>query len=171
VLLLGLVVAGALLAALAKDRTLEGRREREEEFVFRAEQYRAAIQSYARAINVNGCSNVQQLPTRLSDLVDDRRCGMVRHHLRRLYSDPIGRSQEWGVVEELGAIRGVYSLSTLPTVRHVDGVKRYSDWRFIAQVEAGDVARTSAAAGGKATDADDRAAGLGCPGSCGGRWR
>lgn len=137
VLLLALAIAGALLAALAKDRTLEGRREREEEFVFRAEQYRAAIQSYASPINVNGCSNVQQFPTRLSDLVEDRRCGMVRHHLRRLYPDPITRSREWGLVVNLGMIQGVYSLSMLPTVRHVEGVKRYSDWRFVAQLGAG----------------------------------
>lgn len=132
VLLLAIAIGGALLSALAEDRMLEARREREAEFVFRAEQYRAAIQSYANPINVNGCSNVRQLPTQLSDLVEDRRCGLVRHHLRRLYPDPITRSQEWGLVTDLGAIRGVYSLSTLAPVRHVEGVKHYFDWRFVA---------------------------------------
>ena len=66
------------------------------------------------------------------DLVEDRRCGLVRHHLRRLYPDPITRSQEWGVVADGGMIRGVYGLSSLPPVRHVEGVKHYFEWRFVA---------------------------------------
>ncbi len=132
VLLLWLAIGSALLTALASRWSFEARRERETEFVFRAEQYRLAIESYAAPINLNGCSNVQQLPVSLNDLVTDSRCGLTRHHLRTLYTDPITRSPQWGLVQSFGAIQGVFSMSELPPVRHVDGVKAYRDWKFLA---------------------------------------
>jgi type II secretory pathway pseudopilin PulG len=134
VLLLWVAIGGALLAALSSHWSFESRREREAEFVFRAEQYRLAIESYASPVNANGCASVQQLPPRLEDLLEDRRCGMVRRHLRRLYPDPVSRSSEWGLVTQLGGISGVYGLSDAPLVRRVEGVKTYRDWRFMANV-------------------------------------
>ena len=132
VLLLWLAIGSALLTALVSRWSFEARREREKEFVFRAEQYRLAIESYAAPVNLNGCSNLQQLPVSLNDLVTDSRCGLTRHHLRALYSDPITRSPQWGLVQSFGAIEGVYSMSDLAPVRRVDGVKIYRDWKFLA---------------------------------------
>ncbi len=132
ILLLWLAIGSALLTALGSRWSFEARRERERELVFRAEQYRLAIESYAAPINLNGCSNVQQLPVSLNDLVTDSRCGLTRHHLRTLYTDPIMRSAQWGLVRAFGAIQGVYSTSDLAPVRRVDGVKTYRDWKFLA---------------------------------------
>jgi hypothetical protein len=131
-LLLWLAIGGAMLAALGTHWAFESRREREQEFVFRAEQYRHAIEGFAAPMNVNGCSNLRQFPEHLTDLLEDRRCGVVRHHLRALYADPVANSADWGLVVEFGGIRGVYSLSTAEPIRHVDGVKTYRDWRFLA---------------------------------------
>ena len=131
VLLLWVAITSAGLAALGPLWSMEGRREREQEFVFRAEQYRQAIASYVVAINVNGCGNLSELPERLEELLEDRRCGLVRHHLRRLYGDPITKSNDWGLVMESGRIRGVYSRSELRPVRRIEGVERYRDWVFV----------------------------------------
>lgn len=132
VLLLWIAIGSTLLTALASRWSFEARREREAEFVFRAEQYRLAIESYAAPININGCSNLQQLPVSLTDLVTDSRCGLTRHHLRALYPDPITRSAQWGLVQSFGAIQGVYSMSDLAPVRDIDGVKTYREWKFLA---------------------------------------
>ena len=132
VLLLWIAIGSTLLTALASRWSFESRRERETELVFRAEQYRLAIESYAAPININGCSNVQQLPVSLADLVTDSRCGLTRHHIRALYPDPITRSAQWGLVQSFGAIQGVYSMSDLAPVRHIDGVKTYREWKFLA---------------------------------------
>ena len=136
VLLLWLAIMGAVLAALGPSWAFESRREREQEFVFRATQYRRAIASYAEPINVNGCSNLRELPQKLEDLLEDRRCAMVRHHLRQLYEDPITRSATWGLLKQLDRIRGVYSDSALVPVRHVEGVGSYRDWVFAADSPA-----------------------------------
>lgn len=131
ILLLWMAIAGALLSALGPSWHMHSRREREAEYVFRAEQYRQAITAYAAPINVNGCANLQQLPTRLEDLLEDRRCGIMRRHLRRRYADPITGSLEWGlVVAPGGGIQGIHSRSRLPIVRKLQGVKTYEDWVF-----------------------------------------
>jgi len=149
VLLLWVVITSAGLAALGPLWSMEGRREREQEFVFRAEQYRQAIASYAAAINVNGCGNVSELPARLEDLLEDRRCGLVRHHLRRFYDDPITKSSEWGLVMESGRIRGIYSRSELHPVRKIEGVERYRDWVFVGVGPAPTPTRTSSVTAGR----------------------
>jgi type II secretory pathway pseudopilin PulG len=130
VLLLWLSIMGAVLAALGPGWAFESRREREQEFVFRATQYRRAIASYAEPVNLNGCSNLRELPQKLEDLLEDHRCGLVRHHLRQLYEDPITRSATWGLLKQLDRIRGVYSDSALVPVRHIEGVGSYRDWVF-----------------------------------------
>lgn len=81
---------------------------------------------------MNGRANVRELPQRLDELLEDRRCGLVRHHLRRLYLDPITRSPNWGLVTEFGRIRGVYSQSPLEPVRHLEGIHSYRQWVFLA---------------------------------------
>ncbi len=145
-LLLWISIGAILLTALASSWSFEARREREAEFVFRAQQYQQAIESYAAPININGCGNLQQLPTSMSDLLVDQRCGLTRHHLRALYADPIARSTQWGIVSSFGAIQGVFSTSDLPPVRHVDGVRTYRDWRFLANVSVLVPAQASSAA-------------------------
>ena len=136
VLLLWIAIGSTLLTALASRWSFESRRERENEFIFRGEQYRHAIESYAAPINVNGCSNVQQLPASLTDLVTDSRCGLTRHHLRTLYTDPITRSSQWGLVQSFGVIQGVYSKSDIYPIRHIEGIKTYHDWKFLANSNA-----------------------------------
>lgn len=135
-LLLWIAIGSALLTAVVSSWSFEARREREAELVFRAQQYQQAIESYAAPININGCANLQQLPTSMNDLLVDQRCGMTRHHLRALYTDPIVRSAQWGFVLNAGGIQGVYSTSEMQPVRRVDGVKTYRDWKFLATASA-----------------------------------
>ena len=151
-LLLWISIGGILLTVLASRWSFESRRERETEFVFRARQYQQAIDSYAASINVNGCSNLQQLPVSFDDLLTDHRCGLTRHHLRALYLDPITHSAHWGTVLSFGAIQGVYSDSDLPPVRHVEGVKTYRDWKFLAPSTV--LPQTTPPSGVSASDVD-----------------
>ncbi len=148
-LLLWLAIMGAILASLGPAWALEGRRERERELVFRAEQIRQAITAYAEPINANGCSQVTQWPMRLEDLLDDRRCGLSRRHLRRLYADPITRTADWGLVKEFGGIRGVYSRSESQPVRRMDGVEHYWQWRFVVNLPLSQLPEPDRRAGGR----------------------
>lgn len=81
----------------------------------------------------------------MEDLLVDRRCGLVRHHLRTLYTDPITRSVQWGLVLNAGTILGIYSTSDLEPIRRVEGVKTYRDWKFVAEVAGATPAAASAA--------------------------
>ena len=127
-----IALVGAILSTLGPAWAAESRREREREFVFRAEQYKNAISAYAEPINVNGCLNLRELPAMVADLLEDRRCGMVRHHLRRAYSDPITRANDWVFVLDGGRIRGLHSRSTRTVMRHIQGIATYKDWVFLA---------------------------------------
>ncbi len=125
-LLWWVAVSSVLLAALGQSWAIEARRQREAELVFRGEQIKAAIQSYRDATP----GPVKQLPKRLEDLLEDARGPAIRHHLRRLWPDPISGSKQWGLVREGDTILGVYSESEQPPLRAPAGVARYEDWRF-----------------------------------------
>ena len=78
-------------------------------------------------------------PVSLDQLVLDRRSGVLRRHLRKIYVDPITRKRDWGVVLEAGGIVGVYSKSERkpmkvanfdPDDAGLEGAEHYSDWIF-----------------------------------------
>ena len=72
----------------------------------------------------------RRLNERLSDLLDDTRQGEPRHHLRRLWADPI-TGGPWGLLRtEDGRIRGVYSNSPNKPLTGPESVNAYPEWLF-----------------------------------------
>jgi type II secretory pathway pseudopilin PulG len=95
---------------------------------------------YARALaGYRAAAEPHQYPARLDDLLADRRGGVLRRHLRRIYVDPVTRQAEWGVVRDGGQIVGVHSLSPRKPLKVAgftadevgfEDAKGYADWVF-----------------------------------------
>ncbi len=120
-------LSGVMLAALADNWSHAMRRQREAELVFRGEQIRQAIEAYHKVILPGGAA---QWPSRLEDLLEDRRGPVMVRHLRRLWPDPITGDASWGLVMEGVGIRGVYSTSTATPLAAPEGVAQYKQWLF-----------------------------------------
>jgi hypothetical protein len=102
-------------------------------------EFRAALTTYH-----NG-TEPHEYPASLDQLLSDQRSHVTRRHLRKIYFDPITRSQEWGLVTENGRIVGIHSLSERepmkisgfePDDADFEGAKHYSDWVFRADRSA-----------------------------------
>lgn len=109
-------------------------REREEELLFRGEQYRRAMAGY---FAVGGGH-----PRRLEDLLKDTRTPLPTRHLRRLYADPMTGGPWQLVRDSAGNILGVRSDSALRPFKSVgfpegyegfDQAESYRDWEFVFQ--------------------------------------
>lgn len=122
----GLALVGEMWETAAK-------REKETQLLFVGNQYRQAITRYYLA-------GKNQYPRALEDLLKDpRQPGTVRY-LRRLYTDPLTGSAEWGIVKAPDAgIAGVYSLSEDKPMKIANFKQRdagfesaqsYKDWKF-----------------------------------------
>ena len=133
-----LAIALAALASLVAVDVwkLTQQREREEQLLFVGDQYRAAIRDYY----YGGPSGAgRALPTSLDALLDDDRFPIPVHHLRRLYSDPITQSTDWGTLVVGDRIMGVYSKSEAQPIKQagfaqIDAIfadkLSYRDWVF-----------------------------------------
>lgn len=95
-------------SAMVEVYQTQKQRENEEELLFVGDQYRAAIASYAAQVGTGGA---RRLPQSLNDLVDDHRTPTPRHHLRRLYPDPMTGHVDWILIQGAGGIAGVASSS------------------------------------------------------------
>lgn len=126
-LLWWVAIGGFMLASLARSWTMSETRVREEEFVFRGEQIRMAIQSYA---NEHHATAESPYPKSMADLLEDRRGPKLKRHLRILYSDPLTPNGQWVLIQRDGRIIGVHSASEKQPIRTINGVTRYSDWYF-----------------------------------------
>lgn len=112
---------------------------REEELLFRGDQYRRAIESYLSRSHGNAPG---AYPARLEDLLRDPRTPGTVRHLRRLYKEPM-TGGEWELIRDPGGrITGVRSSSTNTPFRrdsfsaeyeHFRGAEKYRDWEFIAR--------------------------------------
>lgn len=125
-LLWWVAISGVMLAALGTQWKLEATRQREAELVFRGEQIKEALASYQAGTP----QGLPTSPSSLADLVDDKRSDPAKHHLRRLWPDPItGRA--WGLLRTGdGRIRGVYSDSGRRPLSALEGVGTYREWLF-----------------------------------------
>jgi type II secretory pathway pseudopilin PulG len=129
-------VMGVLLSLAGRVWQTEAVRERETQLLFVGNQYREAIRRYSEATP----AGAPRYPRALSDLLLDARRPEVERYLRKLYSDPVTGSGEWGLVKASdGGIAGVYSLSEDKPFKEAnfpasdaafEGSERYSQWRF-----------------------------------------
>ncbi len=134
VLLWWVAISAMMLAALGQQWQLESRRQRELELVFRAEQIMAALVAF-RCATADGRPSA---PQHLHELVHDVRGATPKHHLRRLWPDPI-TGGGWGLIRQPSedGITGVYSLATGTPLRAPPGVSTYAAWRFQVAAEPG----------------------------------
>lgn len=136
-LLTAVVIMGILLASTGKYWSSVAAREKEEELLFRGDQYRRAIERYVMAI-----PGRSQYPQSIDELLKDNRTAAGKRHLRQKYKDPI-TGEDFEVIRDLtkgNRIIGVYSSSgKIPfkqagfpgELRDFDGKRSYSDWKFI----------------------------------------
>lgn len=127
-LLWWVALSGLMLAALSQSWVIDAHRAREAELIWRGEQFRLALEAYASVPVAEGAS---RLPTRLEDLLEDRRSGVLQRHLRRIWRDPLTGRAQWGLVREGDGIVGVHSLSAAAPLNPPDGITRYDQWRFV----------------------------------------
>lgn len=135
--LFAVAMLGITLAITGSVYSMERQRSREQELLWVGAQYRAAIARYYQ----QSALGLHQYPRTLADLVEDRRDGLVRHHLRRLYPDPMTGQANWDVqLAADGAIVGVASRSRGRPVKQVgfkasdaffENAECYCDWRFV----------------------------------------
>lgn len=127
-------------------------RDDERELVFIGRQFEAAIDRY----RAHAVDPAQPYPHRLEDLLRDDRGIVPRHHLRRLFVDPMTGEAKWGLLRlPDGGIVGVHSLSDrrpYPRVTVVAGyapsaATSYQAWKFVAPSAAESWAALGAAQG------------------------
>lgn len=133
-LLLGLALLGIALLGQAQSWTSLRQQEAEHELLWVGSQYRKAIEHYYYATP----GPAKTMPTRLEDLLEDRRQPVPVRHLRRLYRDPLGGE----LVPVLAAteIIGVASASTAkpfkragfdPANAGFEDKDSYAEWQFV----------------------------------------
>lgn len=135
-LLFAVAAVGIGLAATGELWSTSAQREREAELLRIGAEFRRALISYYASTR----TGTPAYPSRLDDLLDDRRGPAPRRHLRKLYVDPITGTQDWGLVTGPdGRIRGVFSRSDRAPLKTANfgpgesGFEKavtYADWRF-----------------------------------------
>lgn len=114
-------------------------RVKEEELLFRGDQYRRAIQSYLQSGHAGQRASY---PADLKDLLRDPRTPATKRHLRKLYKDPM-TGEDFEVIKDQasgGRIKGVRSASLEEPFKkgnfaaeyeNFKDAKAYRDWEFI----------------------------------------
>lgn len=137
VLLFMVAIMGAVLAATAMVWHTLAQRDKEQELLFVGHAFRRAIGLYYERTP----GTAKQYPKKLGDLLEDKRQTTLARYLRKIYSDPLTASKEWGLVPGPGGtIMGVYSRSEAAPVKtgnfdkadqEFAGKGSYRDWRFV----------------------------------------
>lgn len=136
-LLAAIVIIGIVLSSAGKYWSSVMQREKEEELLFRGEQYRQAIERYYTAL-----PGRQQLPPSIEELLKDSRSAAGKRHLRQQYRDPMtGEDFELIRDEALGnRITGVVSKSEKTPIKQAGfsdpygefaGKQSYTEWKFV----------------------------------------
>jgi type II secretory pathway pseudopilin PulG len=133
-LLVFVFILGLMLTVVARVWTTTEQREREIELIYIGHAYRMAISSYYAVGH--------RFPATLKDLLTDERFPVPKHHLRRLYADPMTGQADWTLIAipTGGGITGVASSSRAAPIKR-DGfdlidasfkdAEHYSDWKFV----------------------------------------
>jgi type II secretory pathway pseudopilin PulG len=133
-LLLAVVVMGLMLTMAGRIWSTTAQREREKQLLFVGHAYRAAIASYY--------AYGHRFPSSLDELLTDERFPLPKHHLRRLYSDPMTGQTDWTLVltSDGQGIMGVASSSKVTPIKRAGfpledqafkGADCYCGWQFV----------------------------------------
>ena len=135
-LLAAIVIIGITMTAAGKYWQHVMMREKEEELLFRGDQYRQAIERYYTAIPT---SHVP--PQSIENLLNDDRTPQGKRHLRKQYKDPM-TGEDFELIRDMtkgNRIVGVFSKSEREPLKQADspepykefeGKKSYRDWKF-----------------------------------------
>lgn len=133
-LLFAVVIMGLMLTVVARVWRTTVQREREAQLLWIGHAYRMAISSYY--------AFGHRYPATLQDLVTDERFPEPRHHLRRLYPDPMTGKADWALLltPNQSGIQGVASTSQEAPIKR-DGfdsvdlafkdAECYCRWKFL----------------------------------------
>jgi type II secretory pathway pseudopilin PulG len=136
-LLAAIVILGISMGAAGKYWSFVMQREKEEELLFRGEQYRLAIERYYRALPGR---NVY--PPSIEELLKDSRTPTGKRHLRQAYKDPI-TGEDFEVIRDQtkgNRITGIFSTSEKEPVKKAGFPEQYPDfenkmaykeWKFV----------------------------------------
>lgn len=131
----------AMLAAMAASVCViwstAYQRDKERELLLVGEQFRNAIGQYYE----KSPGTLKKYPTTLNDLLKDERQLSTQRYLRKIYIDPMTRSNKWGLVlAPEGGIMGVHSLAEDKPIKRENfsdanqglaGKTKYSEWLFV----------------------------------------
>ncbi len=137
-LLMIIAIMSIALLAVSEVWNIARKREKEQELLFIGHEFRKAIKLYCTR-GPRG-SQIQIYPMNLEDMLKDPRYPNTRRYLRKIYTDPLTGTNDWGLLKNPnGSIYGVYSLSDGETVKRdnfdladvsFQGKSNYSDWQF-----------------------------------------
>lgn len=136
-----MVITASLATTVAVNvAQVDAQRERELQLLFVGNQFREALASYYAA----AAGGVAQFPETLEQLLIDKRWPEPRHHLRRLWSDPITHRTDWALIRSQGRIIGVHSRSKGTPLKRANfgpddeftKAESYQDWVFMARESA-----------------------------------
>jgi type II secretory pathway pseudopilin PulG len=133
-LLFAVVIIGLTLTVVAQVWRTTVQREREKELLWTGHAYRLAIASYF--------SLGHRYPATLDNLLTDDRFPVPKHHLRKLYPDPMTGRNDWKLLltPDQSGIQGVESTAQLAPMKRdgfelVDAAFKDADcvckWNFI----------------------------------------
>jgi type II secretory pathway pseudopilin PulG len=99
ILMIGVAISSIALTAATQAWSVTLRRDKEDELIFRGEQYVTAILAYRK-------EHGGQFPTNLQDLYKPGPRGV--RYLRKLYKDPIKKDGRWGLLYLMPGGQSVY---------------------------------------------------------------
>lgn len=145
-ILFAVAIIGIGLAGIGTVWRTTVQREREQELLFIGHEFRRAIARYYAA-----GGGGYRYPQTLEELLNDDRFPEPRHHLRRLYVDPMTGLADWEFVRTAeGGIMGVHSASQGKPIKQANFdiadstfelAESYCDWQFIYTPKRGTVRR------------------------------
>lgn len=126
-------------------------RAKEADLLWKGNQIRLAIGSYYETSHT-GSATPKAFPSELDFLIKDPRFLETRHHLRRLYPDPM-TGEDWEIIKDTnGRITGVRSSSDKEPFKQDDFTEEnksfadqqsYRDWQFIYLPQKKSVSKNS----------------------------
>lgn len=140
--LVAVAVLGISLAAIGEVWHTAQKREKERQLLFIGNQFRQAIALYYQRTP----GPAKQYPKSLDDLLADKRYPNAPRYLRKVFYDPMTKTQDWGLIKAPdGGIMGVHSMSDAQPVKRdgfaerdteLAGKSKYYEWNFVYKDES-----------------------------------